>query len=216
MRRCTTVNAAVPMGPDFMKPWSLKGAAAAGSHQPRTLDANGNRAAGIVMSRKTGARARVGVAYAARFQAYIDDLETQSRRARAVHGRRSARPLLTFQRASMWKGSGCVPTAVEAWSTRRCNLPGRVTLGQIAAAHGLFEGGRWCNSDYGHAQVDVTAAACGRAPHTDRAEPQSFSDHIDETIWLIPRCKMAQLFCGAGHVDGCTYRRGTQRANLQP
>lgn len=26
---------------------------------------------------------------------------------------------------------------------------------------GLFEGGRWCNSDYGHAQVDVTAAACG-------------------------------------------------------
>ncbi|MGB8555920.1 MAG: hypothetical protein WCD73_21600, partial [Pseudolabrys sp.] len=39
---------------------------------------------------------------------------------------------------------------------RRCNLPGRVTLG-----HGLFEGGRWCNSDYGHAQVDVTAAGCG-------------------------------------------------------
>jgi len=27
--------------------------------------------------------------------------------------------------------------------------------------HGLFEGGRWCNSDYGHAQVGVTAAACG-------------------------------------------------------
>src|SRR5215467_8010320 len=38
------------------------------------LDANGNRA-GIVISSKTGARARVGVAYAARFQAYIDDLE---------------------------------------------------------------------------------------------------------------------------------------------
>ena len=44
---------------------------------------------------------------------------------------------------------------------RRCNLPGRVTLGQVAAAHGLFEGGRWCNSDYVHAQVDVTAAGCG-------------------------------------------------------
>jgi hypothetical protein len=43
---------------------------------------------------------------------------------------------------------------------RRCNLPGRVALGRIAASHGLFEGGRWCNSDYGNAQIDVTAAAC--------------------------------------------------------
>jgi len=46
----------------------------------------------------------------------------------------------------------------------RCNLPGRVVLGQIAAAHGLFEGGRWCHSDYGHAQIDVTAPACGDSP----------------------------------------------------
>lgn len=38
------------------------------------LDANGNTA-GVVISTKTGARARVGIAYAARFQAYIDDLE---------------------------------------------------------------------------------------------------------------------------------------------
>ena len=43
--------------------------------QMRALDANGNSASGIVLSRKTGARARVGVAYAARFQAYIEDLE---------------------------------------------------------------------------------------------------------------------------------------------
>jgi hypothetical protein len=28
----------------------------------------------------------------------------------------------------------------------------------------LFEGGRWCNSDYGHAQIGVTAAACGDSP----------------------------------------------------
>src|SRR5262245_20274566 len=38
-------------------------------------DANGNKVPGIVVSAKTGARASVGVAYAARFQAYIDDLE---------------------------------------------------------------------------------------------------------------------------------------------
>jgi hypothetical protein len=43
----------------------------------------------------------------------------------------------------------------------RCNLPGGQGLGKIAASHGLFEGGRWCNSDYGHAQIGVTAAACG-------------------------------------------------------
>src|SRR5512139_816088 len=41
----------------------------------RPLGAGGNKLDGIVMSAKTGARARVGVAYAARFQAYIDDLE---------------------------------------------------------------------------------------------------------------------------------------------
>jgi hypothetical protein len=43
----------------------------------------------------------------------------------------------------------------------RCNLPARVVLGRVAASHGLFEGGRWCHSDYGHAQIGVTAAACG-------------------------------------------------------
>ncbi len=43
-------------------------------HQSHALDAIGNPA-GVVISRKTNARARVGIAYAARFQAYIDDLE---------------------------------------------------------------------------------------------------------------------------------------------
>src|SRR5262245_65834873 len=43
-------------------------------YQGRRFDANGN-AAGFVISSRTGARARVGVRYAARFQAYIDDLE---------------------------------------------------------------------------------------------------------------------------------------------
>jgi hypothetical protein len=128
------------------------------SQQVHALDANGNK--GIVISHKTGARARVGVAYAARFQAYIDDLENNhGARVLFMNGIRPGR---------------CSPAsehpcgkALDVCQRRRgvvdprCNLPGRVALGHIASGHGLFEGGRWCNSDYGHAQVGVTAAACG-------------------------------------------------------
>ncbi len=128
-------------------------------HQSQPLDANGNPA-GVVISRKTNARARVGVAYAGRFQAYIDDLENNY----------GARVLFM---GGIRRGQ-CSPSsehpcgkALDVCQLRRgvvdsrCKLPGRITLGQIAAAHGLFEGGRWCNSDYGHAQVGVTAGACG-------------------------------------------------------
>jgi len=127
--------------------------------QGHSLDANSN-APGVIISSKTGARARVGVAYAARFQAYIDDLEHN-------HGARilfmgGIRP----GRCSVASEHPC-GKALDVCQLRRgavdprCNLPGRVVLGQIAAAHGLFEGGRWCDSDYGHAQIGVTAPACG-------------------------------------------------------
>lgn len=158
--RCTEVNAAVPLTPDVVNALGSKGAAAPASQPPRAFDANGNRAAGIVLSRKTGARARVGVAYAARFQAYIDDLETN-------HGARilfmgGIRPGRCSPSSEHPCGKALdVCQLSRGVVDRRCNLPARVTLGQVAAAHGLFEGGRWCNSDYGHAQVDVTAAGCG-------------------------------------------------------
>ena len=123
------------------------------------LDANGNMA-GIVISHKTGARARVGVAYAARFQAYIDDLEDNyGARVLFMGGIRRGRCSISSEHPC--------GKALDVCQLRRgvvdprCRLPGRITLGQIAAAHGLFEGGRWCNSDYGHAQVGVTAGACG-------------------------------------------------------
>ena len=126
--------------------------------QSGALDANGN-GIGVVVSGKTGARTRVGMAYAARFQAYIDDLENN-------HGARvlfmgGLRP----GRCSIYSEHPCgkaldVCQLRRGVVDRRCNLPGRIALGQIAAAHGLFEGGRWCDSDYGHAQVGVTAPAC--------------------------------------------------------
>jgi hypothetical protein len=126
----------------------------------RRLEANSN-AAGFVVSSKTGARARVGVRYVARFQAYIDDLENN-------HGSR-----VLFMGGI--RPGGCSLSsehpcgkALDVCQLRRgrvdprCKLPDRNTLGRIAASHGLFEGGRWCNSDYGHAQVDVTPA-CGES-----------------------------------------------------
>jgi D-alanyl-D-alanine carboxypeptidase len=131
-----------------------------GAQQSRVFDANGN-AAGFVKSSRTGARARVGIRYAARFQAYIDDLENN-------HGAR-----VLFM-GGIRPGS-CSPSsehpcgkALDVCQLRRgvvdprCKLPERSALGRIAASHGLFEGGRWCNSDYGHAQIDVTRA-CGES-----------------------------------------------------
>lgn len=129
------------------------------------LDGNGNKAPapGIVVSSKTGARARVGIAYAARFQAYINDLENNyGARVLFMGGIRPGRCLPESQHPC----GKALDVCQLGWGRvdQRCNLPDRVTLGRIAAAHGLFEGGRWCHSDYGHAQTSVTAAACGNSP----------------------------------------------------
>ncbi len=129
--------------------------------RPAAPGANGN--AGIIISSKTGARTRVGAAYAARFQAYIDDLEKNyGARILFMGGLRPGR-------CSIFGEHPC-GKALDVCQLRRgvvdprCNLPARVALGRIAASHGLFEGGRWCDSDYGHVQVDVTAPACGDPP----------------------------------------------------
>ena len=123
------------------------------------IDANGNTASGIIRSKKTGATARVGVAYAARFQAYIDDLEAHGASARFMGGIRAGR-------CSNRHLHPC-GMALDVCQYRRgvvdhrCHLPDRADIARIAQAHGLFEGGQWCSSDYGHAQVGVTAGACG-------------------------------------------------------
>jgi hypothetical protein len=142
-----------------------------------TPNANGNKVPGIVVSAKTGARASVGVAYAARFQAYIDDLENNhGARVLFMHGIRPGRCLLESQHPC----GKALDLCQLGWGKvdARCNLPDRVTLGQIAAAHGLFEGGRWCHSDYGHAQTSVTAAACNEGPFriVRRTRPEPIPD----------------------------------------
>src|SRR2546427_179935 len=71
---CSTLTTKAP-APSFNKNRpKIKVTVATTQHQTRVVDANGNTA-GVIISAKTGARARVGIAYAARFQAYIDDLE---------------------------------------------------------------------------------------------------------------------------------------------
>lgn len=130
--------------------------------QRHSEDANGNQAysSGIVKSKKTGATARVSAALAAKFQAYIDDLEDN-------HG------AVIYSMGGIRRGS-CSSRhmhpcgkAMDICQLRRgivsakCRLPDRNTIAQIASRHGLFEGGQWCHHDYGHVQAGVTAGPCG-------------------------------------------------------
>jgi hypothetical protein len=170
-----TVVTAAPTGAPEMTTDAVKGTTAM---IKGALDGNGNKAPGIVVSSKTGARARVGIAYAARFQAYINDLETKyGARVLFMGGIRPGRCLPESQHPC----GKALDVCQLGWGKvdPRCNLPDRVTLGRIAAAHGLFEGGRWCHSDYGHVQTSMTAAACGDSPFriVRRAAPEPAADN---------------------------------------
>lgn len=133
----------------------------------KTLNASGNFAAGVVVSHKTGATAHVGAAYAAKFQAYIDELEAGGASVRFMGG---------IRRGHCWSGGlhPCGKALDVCQLSRgrvdaRCHLPNRHAIVAIAAHHGLFEGGQWCSSDYGHAQVGVSAGACGERTFAARS-----------------------------------------------
>ncbi len=112
-----------------------------------------------VKSKATGATATVGASFASKFQAYIDDLEAAGAKVYFMGG---------IRKGKCWSG-GKHPCgqALDVCQLSRgkvaakCNLPSRTQIAAIAARNGLFEGGQWCHSDYGHAQVGVSAAACG-------------------------------------------------------
>src|SRR5260221_5628467 len=120
------------------------------------LDASGN---GVVRSAKTGATAQVAPVYAGKFQSYIDELEAGGATIRFMGG---------YRKGKCWSG-GLHPCGkaldvcqlARGRVDARCHLPNRSAIAAIAQRHGLFEGGQWCSSDYGHAQVGVTAGACG-------------------------------------------------------
>jgi hypothetical protein len=158
---CTTLNAArvKPHLPNNLRQARVSREAGKDQVHPLVVDANGSTI-GLITSSKTGARARVAAAYASRFQAYINDLENNySARVLFMGGIRPGR-------CSIYSEHPC-GKALDVCQLRRgmvdsrCHLPNRATLAKVAASHGLFEGGLWCDSDYGHAQVGVTAPACG-------------------------------------------------------
>lgn len=116
---------------------------------------------GIVRSGKTGATARVAARYAARFQAYIDDLEAHGARVYYMGGIRPGHCSEGSQHPCGKALDVCQDWRGHVSAARDCNLPGPVEMAAIARSHGLFEGGVWCrNPDYGHAQVDRTGSEC--------------------------------------------------------
>jgi len=131
------------------------------SRRTRTVDANGNSARGVVTSHRTGATATVSAAFAPKAQAYIDDIENNY----------GAKVLFMggYRRGPCHSGSlhpcGRALDVCQLSRGRvdaRCHLPGRVALAAVALKHGLFEGGMWCNNDYGHVQLGVSSGACNR------------------------------------------------------
>jgi hypothetical protein len=144
-------------------------------HHRAVSDANGNISSpGVVKSKKTGATAVVGAAYAGAFQAYIDDLEASGASVRFMGGVRRGHCGLASMHPCGKALDVCQLSRgrVDA----RCNLPSRRAIASIAERHGLFEGGRWCNSDYGHAQVGESAAACGSRTFAARSRHRRVAD----------------------------------------
>ena len=124
------------------------------------IDANGNNAGfGIVRSQKTGASARVSARYASAFQGYVNELEANGATVKFMGGIRRGHCSSGSQHPCGKALDVCQLSRDVV--DRRCNLPSRAAMINIAANHGLFEGGAWCHGDRGHAQADLSAPGCG-------------------------------------------------------
>lgn len=114
---------------------------------------------GVVRSGKTGATARVAARHVRVFQAYINDVEAAGARILFMGGIRHGHCRAGSQHPCGMAIDLC--QIRRAVVDRRCRLPGPSALIEIATRHGLTEGAQWCNSDYGHAQVQPTGGTCG-------------------------------------------------------
>lgn len=116
---------------------------------------------GVVRSKATGATARVAARYAARFQAYIDDLEAHGAKVWYMGGIRRGRCSPGSQHPCGSALDVCQDRRGHVSGARNCHLPRPPEMAAIAERHGLEEGGVWCrHPDYGHAQVIPTGSRC--------------------------------------------------------
>ena len=105
-----------------------------------------------------GAIATVSPSHAAQFQSFINDLEAHGAHSRCMGGYRPGRCSQASKHPCGLALDLCQYS--RGVVDRRCNLPGRAALSEIARAHGLFSGGDWCSSDYGHVEAGGSVA-CG-------------------------------------------------------
>ena len=109
---------------------------------------------------KAGATATVAPRYAARFQAFIDDLERHGAVVRFMGGIRPGRCSQASKHPCGMALDVC--QLRRGVVDRRCRLPGRREIGTLARRHRLFSGGDWCDSDYGHVEAGGSVA-CGHS-----------------------------------------------------
>lgn len=117
--------------------------------------------AGLIKSRKTGAQAWVHPNYVQRFQDYIDDLE--KRDGVEIHymgGWRRGRCSSGSQHPCGKALDVCQDSRGRTDHLGICHLPSPAEMAAVAKLHGLYEGSRWCDQDYGHAQVDPSGGDC--------------------------------------------------------
>ena len=94
------------------------------------------------------------------FQSYIDDVEAMGARVKFMGGIReeNIRPGQDIQCGKALdvceRSRGVVDPDCHSWERNaRCDR----------IKNGLFEGGLWCDFDYGHVQVGVSAEACAQS-----------------------------------------------------
>lgn len=114
------------------------------------------RCVGATIHSKFGATATVGEKYAAQFQALVDGLEAQGARIRFMGGTRRGRCATASKHPCGMALDVCQLSRGRVDS--RCHLPDRHSVSEIARKHGLFSGGDWCSSDYGHFEAGGSTA----------------------------------------------------------
>lgn len=115
---------------------------------------------GLIRSKKTGETAHVGARWAPMFQAYVDDLENHGASIYYMGGIRPGRCSEGSQHPCGKALDVCQDARGRVSGEKDCHLPPPAEMAAIARLHGLYEGSRWCHSDYGHAQVTPSGGDC--------------------------------------------------------